>query len=168
MDAISARVLKDLIGSRSVAALGTLRDGAPYVSLVLYAPASDLSGFLIHISRLAHHTQNIRQDPRVSLMIVAAEQAGQDPQTLARVSIQGVAEEIPHASRACEHATATYLARFPQATTYLELGDFSFFWVRPQSIRLVAGFGRAFSLTAKQLRNIGLGSTRVRNEGAAH
>jgi len=154
MDAISAQVLKELIGSRAVAALGTLRDGAPYVSLVLYAPTGDLSGFLIHISRLAHHTQNIRQDPRVSLMIVAAEQAAQDPQTLARVSIQGAAEEIPQASRACEHATTTYLARFPQATRYLELGDFSFFAIRPQAIRFVAGFGRAFSVTPRQLTEI--------------
>jgi hypothetical protein len=158
MDANSAHVLKGLILSRSVAALGTLRDGAPYVSMVLYTPAADLSGFLIHISRLAHHTQNILGDPRVSLMIVAAEHDGQDPQTLPRVSIQGAAEEIPAASREFTQATEAYLARFPAATTYLELADFSFFSIRPQSIRLVAGFGRAFSVTPRQLKEIVLAS----------
>jgi putative heme iron utilization protein len=157
VDANSAHVLKDLILSRSVAALGTLRDGAPYVSMVLYAPAADLSGFLIHISRLAQHTQNILKDPRVGLMITAAEQDGQDPQTLARVSIQGVAEEVARESRASVRATQAYLARFPQASAYLELRDFSFFCLRPQSIRLVAGFARAFSVTPTQLKEIVLG-----------
>ena len=158
MDANSAQVLKSLILSRSVAALGTLRDGAPYVSMVLYAPATDLGGFLIHISRLAHHTQNILQDPRVSLMIVASEHDSQDPQTLARVSIQGAAEEIPRVSSEFTQATEAYLARFPAATTYLELADFSFFRIRPHSIRFVADFGRAFSVTPRQLRDIVGGS----------
>lgn len=157
MDAKSAQVLKSLVLSRSVAALGTLRDGAPYVSMVLCAPAADLSGFLIHISRLAHHTQNILKDPRVSLMIVASEQSGQDPQTLPRVSIQGVAEEVPGKSRQFEQATEAYLARFPEARTYLELGDFSFVSIRPQTIRFVAGFGRAFSVTPRQLKDIVIG-----------
>ncbi len=158
MDTNSAQILKALIRSRSVAALGTLREGAPYVSMVLCAPARDLSGFFVHISRLAYHTQDILADSRVSLMIVASEQEGQDPQTLPRVSIQGVAEEIPRAGGAFDEAADAYLARFPQAITYLELGDFAFFVVRPQSIRLVAGFGRAFSVTPRQLKDIVLGS----------
>ncbi|MFN8626563.1 MAG: pyridoxamine 5'-phosphate oxidase family protein [Candidatus Binatia bacterium] len=154
MDAQSAEALKELVLSRSVAALGTLRDGAPYVSLVLYAPARDLSGILIHISRLAYHTRNILMDPRISLMIAAAEHDVEDPQTLPRVSIQGVAEELPRTSAAADAAAAAYLARFPQATTYFELGDFSFFSLRPRSIRFVAGFGRAFSVTPRQLKEI--------------
>ena len=36
-----------------VAALGTLRDGAPFVSMVPVVPAPDGAGFLIHVSRLA-------------------------------------------------------------------------------------------------------------------
>ena len=159
MDAQSSQALSSLILSRSVGALGTLRDGAPYVSMVLCVPSRDLSGFLIHISRLAHHTQNMLTDPRVSLMIVASEQEHEDPQALPRVSIQGVAEEIPSASREFKQAAEAYLARIPQATTYLALGDFSFFRIVPHTIRFVAGFGRAFSVTPRQLKDIALGGT---------
>lgn len=154
MDAQSAQVLKNLVLSRSVAALGTLRDGAPYVSMVLYAPTADLSGLLIHISRLAHHTQNILKDPRVSLMIVSSEQPGQNPQTLARVSIQGAAEEVAGKSRELEQATEAYLTRFPQARTYLDLEDFAFFSIRSHAIRFVAGFGRAFSVTPRRFKDV--------------
>ena len=56
--------------TRRVAAPGTLRDGAPFVSLVPFVVVLDaMVSFYIHISRLAQHTQDILADPRVGLMI---------------------------------------------------------------------------------------------------
>lgn len=69
MDANSEQILIRLLREQRVAALGTLRDGDPLVSQVLFATAQDFSIFIMHISRLAQHTQDILNDPRVSLMI---------------------------------------------------------------------------------------------------
>jgi putative heme iron utilization protein len=68
MDAQIQQVLVRLIRDQRTAALGTVRNGAPEVSMVLFAASQDCPAFYLHISKLAHHTQNILHDARVSLM----------------------------------------------------------------------------------------------------
>lgn len=131
-----------------VAALGTLHKGAPFVSMVPVVRAPDGSGFLIHVSRLASHTQDLLADPRVSLMFMAPLE-GQDPLALPRLTLLGAAEPVPEEGR--DRAEEAYLARFPQAEATLGLGDFAFFRIRPASGRLVLGFGRALSLEPSQI-----------------
>ena len=96
MDKDSLHILTRLISSQRTAALGTLRSGAPEVTMVLYAPSPTFSEFWLHLSGLAHHTQNILADPRVSLMIVEPEDPERAPQTLARVTILGEASALVH------------------------------------------------------------------------
>lgn len=50
-------------------------------------------------------------------------------------------------------ARAHYLGRFPDSAQTFELGDFSLFALRPVSARLVAGFGRAYSLAGVALED---------------
>jgi putative heme iron utilization protein len=135
-----------------VAALGTLHQEAPFVSMVPLVPAQDGSGFLIHVSRLAQHTKDLMADGRVSLLLMQPLEEQQDPLALPRLTLQGEAEAISVGSSAHDSAAAAYLARFPQAEMTLGLGDFSFFRIRPASGRLVAGFGRALSLDASQIQ----------------
>jgi len=158
MDPNAEAVLQALL-KVPVAALGTLREGAPFVSMVPVAPAPDGSGFLIHVSRLAQHTRDLMADGRVSLMLMARLDANQDPLALPRLTLQGEAEALPEGSEAHASAAEAYLARFPQAEMTLGLGDFSFFLIRPQAGRLVSGFGRALSLDAPQLQ-MGLSAAR--------
>ena len=54
MTETAAAQLKQLLRERSVAALGTLHAGAPYVSMVPYAIAHDGSGLIIHVSALGN------------------------------------------------------------------------------------------------------------------
>jgi len=135
-----------------VAALGTLHEGAPFVSMVPVVLAPDGSGFLIHVSGLAQHTRDLVADARMSLLFTAPLTEDQDPLALPRVSLQGAAEAIAADSSEYEAAAEAYLARFPQAELTLGLGDFSFFRLRPATGRLVLGFGRALSLNATQIR----------------
>ena len=144
-------LLAALVRSRTVAALGTLHAGAPFVSMVPFAvlPAGD--AFVIHVSRLAAHTTDMLDDPRVSLLVTQAEGEGVPAQALARVTILGEAREMEKASaeeRACREV---YLARFPEAEPLTGFGDFSFFAIRPARARFVAGFARAMSVTAETL-----------------
>ncbi len=152
MDAKSRRTLANLIRSQRVASLGTLQDGSPLVSMVLYAAAPDFSSFLLHISRLALHTRNILADARVSLLIAEPDAGVEDPQTLARLSILGEAvEALPEAEEYAD-ARGLYLERFPQAGVSFQLGDFHLFRVRPGGGRFVAGFGRIFDVSLEDLK----------------
>ena len=151
MDPHAASALRTLLAG-PVAALGTLREGAPFVSMVPVAPAAGGSGLLIHVSGLAQHTRDMQADPRISLLFMAPLDEGQDPLALPRVTLQGRAEEIPRETPRHDEAAEAYLARFPQAEQTLGLGDFSFFLLRPASGRLVLGFGRALGLEAGEIQ----------------
>ena len=68
MDAQARQSLARLLRTQRIAALGTISDTAPLVSMVLYVADADFSAFYIHVSQLAQHTQALRQDRRVSLL----------------------------------------------------------------------------------------------------
>lgn len=146
--------LAQLVQKRSTAALGTLHEGAPYVSLVPYAIAADGSGFIIHVSTLAAHTKDMLADARVSLLIAKAEGGGKSPQALQRVSVQGVARRIASDAPELHGFRAAYLARFPEAEQMFGFADFSIFLIRPVAARFVAGFGEAHSLSAESMVQI--------------
>jgi heme iron utilization protein len=152
MDADSQHKLTKIIRNGRIASLGTLRQGAPFVSMVLYTPGADFGAFYIHISRLAHHTQDILQDPRVSLMIVENDTQEADAQTLARLSILGHAVEIMADSEEYNKVKDGYLEKYPQSAPLFDFKDFSIFRIQPESARYVAGFARAFNLSASQLK----------------
>jgi heme iron utilization protein len=141
------RELRQLLTSRSTAALGTLHDGAPYVSMVPFVLHPDPPVFIIHVSQLAAHTRDMLADPRVSLLIAEAEQASLSPQALPRVTILGTARQLSSASTEYAAAKAAYLSRFPDAASLFNLGDFSLFTITPTEVRWVAGFAQAPTLT---------------------
>ncbi|HEU0083514.1 MAG TPA: DUF2470 domain-containing protein [Bradyrhizobium sp.] len=124
-------------------ALATLMPGSgdPYCSLVNVASHPDGSPILL-ISRLALHTQNIREDSRVSLML--DERAEGDPLEGARIMLAGRAEEAADTEVAA--LRRRYLAAHPSAEAFVDFKDFSFFRIRPSGAHLVAGFGRIVDL----------------------
>jgi putative heme iron utilization protein len=138
--------LKDLVAGRKVAALGTLHEGAPYVSMVPFAILADGSAFLIHVSELSAHTQDMLDDPRVSLMVMQPENGETLPQELARVTVHGRAARIEDESEEYERGKARYLARFPDSEPMFGFGDFSLFAIRPEAVRWIGGFAGAQSL----------------------
>ena len=152
MDSDSAAPLARLIRLQRVAALGTLRQGAPLVSMVAYLPEADFSGFLLRVSGLAWHTQDMLQDARVSLVIAETDDGRADPQTLARITLRGEAAQRPGAGDDFERAKRAWLARFPESAVTFELADFSFWRIAPRDARYVAGLGRTYNLSAEALR----------------
>ncbi len=138
-----------LCGQRQ-AALGTLRDGVPFVSMVTYASEPGFDGFLLHLSRLAQHTGQLLADPRASLLIFEGDDGRVDLQTLARISLVGSA--APVAADDVPAARERYLARLPAAQMLFDFPDFLLFRFVPTEARYIGGFARAFTLTAEQLR----------------
>jgi len=144
--------LRALLRTARVAHLGTLRAGAPMVSMTLFLAERDFSAFRIHVSRLAWHTQDMESDPRVALSVAQTDDGRADPFTLARVTLRGAAERLPN--EGAQHAAwkREWLARYPESAINFELADFAFWAIRPGDARYVAGFGRVHNLSAQALR----------------
>ena len=138
--------LRSLISKERIAHLGTLRNGAPMVSMTLYLPEHDFSAFYVHVSRLAWHTQDMTHDARVALSIAETDDRRADPFTLMRVTIRGEAQRIDQGPK------NAWLARFPEQAINFELADFSFWRITPRDARFVAGFGRIHNLSAAELK----------------
>jgi putative heme iron utilization protein len=148
MDAETSRLLAGLLRGERLAHLATLRERAPMASMTLFLAAQDFSAFYVHVSRLAWHTQDMAQDPRVALSIAETDDGRADPFTLMRVTVRGEAQRI--AQR--EDLKLRWLERFPEQAINFELADFSFWKVAPRDARFVAGFGRIHNLSAAELR----------------
>ncbi len=150
MDPATRRELVELLRGRGIAALGTIYGGAPLVSMVLCAPAPDLSALFIHVSDLAQHTAALLGDRRVGLLIAEPDRPSRNPLSMARVSIQGVAKPLEPGSAAYEVARAAYVAAHPTAAHNFELGGFHLVRIKPTSARLVAGFGKIVDIDADE------------------
>lgn len=150
MDHDTSRLMRRLLARETVAALGTLHQGEPAVSMTPFVMRDD-GCFLIHVSALAAHSRDMRLHPRVALMVTDQPQAGIPAQGRPRISLRADATPLARGSPAAEAARALYLARFPEAAVTFELADFTLFALEPLSARLIAGFGRAHSLAGSAL-----------------
>ena len=151
MDADTATSLRQLLATQPVAALATLHRCEPAVSMVPFVLSPGGAQFIIHVSGLATHTADMQAHPRVSLLVMDEARADVSAQARARVSLQCEAQVLPREGAAYEQARTHYLARFPDSAVTFELGDFRVVLLRPVAARLVAGFGRAYSLVGEQL-----------------
>jgi len=128
-------------------ALATLdENGQPLTTLVTYA-VSEKSEPLFLLSQLARHTQNLKSDPRGSLLIAEAIDTGSDAdmQARARASLNGTIAPLTDPA-AIADARRRFLARHPAAETYVDFADFKFFVMKVADIHLVQGFGRIKNL----------------------
>jgi heme iron utilization protein len=148
MDADTRSALSRLVRKERIAHLATLRAGAPMASMTLYLPDETFSAFHVHVSRLAWHTQDMLQDPRVALSVAETDDGRADPFTLMRVSIRGHAEQLLQEDLPLK---TKWLSRFPEQAINFELADFSFWRITPRDARFVAGFGRIHNLSAADL-----------------
>src|SRR5262249_46834054 len=127
---------RELAKSKTFGALGTIaRDGGhPFAALVGFALVGSAPVFLL--SELAEHTQNLRADPRASLLVTDDDGQG-NPLARGRVTIVGRCAEV-----ARDEVAADYLTRHPSAAQYLALKDFGFWRLEVENVRYVGGFGK--------------------------
>lgn len=145
--------LRSLLQAQRVASLGTMtEDGAALVSMVPYAIQPQPGCLVIHVSELAAHTRNLQARPRVSMMVMQAEVAGEPVHALPRVTLDGSARLLQPGSQPWQDCRAAYLARFPDAQLMTQLPDFKFFAIEVQGARQVAGFGTARSIGEAEVR----------------
>ncbi len=151
MDPGELERLARLIRGQRWAGLGTVGGGSPLASMVAYAPEPGFGGFLMLLSRLSGHTRHLLETPRASLAIGEPDPGTGDPQTLIRVSVQGDVVPVPEGAPGYAQAMGVYQRRLPHSAPRFGFGDFLLFRLVPREARFVAGFGRAYTLTAEDL-----------------
>jgi putative heme iron utilization protein len=96
------------------------------------------------MSGLSAHTQNLRQDPRASILLA---QGGKgDPLAHPRLTVIGRLE-----TTAEPRARRRFLARHSKAKLYADFGDFAFWRMDVLGAHLNGGFARAIDLTPEQV-----------------
>ncbi|HEY3062378.1 MAG TPA: pyridoxamine 5'-phosphate oxidase family protein [Chloroflexota bacterium] len=142
-----AAAVRALLESQQHGVLATLsarHDGWPFASVTPYALTEDGQPILL-LSQLAEHTRNLLADPRASLFV---QEAGEDPQAVARVTLLGRVE----LADAVELRTR-YVSRHPQAMDYFAMADFGLYVLRTETARFVGGFGDMGWVEAAALGN---------------
>lgn len=147
--------LRNLLNTQRVAALGTLDEASQaFVSMVPFAIDASRGDLVIHVSGLAAHARNLERTPRVSVMVMQAETAGEPVHALQRVTLDGVASVVAVDSAPWAAARAAYLARFSEVEYMTQLGDFRFVAIAVNGARQVAGFGAARSIDSDELAQL--------------
>ena len=130
-------------------ALATLEPGTSWPLASRVSLAVDVDDIpLILISRLSTHYGALELDPRCSLLL--GEAGDGDPLRHPRITVVCLAKKVPSDQRAA--AKAQFLKRHPDAQMYADFTDFDFWRLGPQRASLNAGFGKAYTLTADDLK----------------
>jgi putative heme iron utilization protein len=127
-------------------------NGFPSVSRALVCVDTD-GVPLILTSALSAHTKSLEADPRCS--ILAGEPAKGDPLAHPRITVFCNAELVSKDTADHQRMRSLFLARHPKAALYIDFPDFSFRRLVPVSASLNGGFGRAYSLVARDLLTTG-------------
>ncbi len=90
------------------------------------------------ISTMAMHTHNIERDPRASLFVTQTDTKG-DPLDASRVTLMGEVSKVPELE--LSEARELYLARYPNASYWVDFDDFYFYRMEIKDIYFVGGFG---------------------------
>ncbi len=97
--------------------------------------ADDLGRPIFFISSMAMHTQNLRQDPRASLLITQPDVSG-DPLGAARLTLLGDATETSSAE-----VRELYLSRYENAKFWQDYTDFAYYRLEVSAVYFIGGFG---------------------------
>ncbi len=144
--------LARLVGSTRWLAMATRGSGGePLVSWVAWAPEADFSAFYLHLSRLARHTRNLLENGAISLALSEPDDGRADPQTLARLTLDGRVEALAPGEEGYEPARRCYLERLPEAEMLFQFSDFILFRFVPERGRYVEGFASSHRIDAGRL-----------------
>ena len=153
LDAEETGILVRLLARERWGCLATLdADGAPRAAMVAVVPEAGDGCLLLHLSTLSRHTRNLLERPAVSLALSEQYGGQPDPQTLARVAVQGEVREVPRDDAAFARLRAVYVAALPDAAQRFGFGDFRLVRLAATEARYIGGFARAFNVPTEALR----------------
>ena len=135
--------------------LSTVDDsGEPNAS---YAPASidENYNFYIYVSTMARHSANLKATGKASLMIIEDESTAATLLARKRLTLDVKASVINRKNKRWNSAFDLLRGKFQKKIDLLKtLIDFDLFLLKPNEGTLVYGFGKAFRVFGKRLKQI--------------
>lgn len=101
---------------------------------------------VIQTASIAQHSRNMRQDPKVSLIVF--ERGAADLQTAGRVTLIADASPLEAGD---EDSRERYFRYFPDARQFKDTHDFTFWRLVPRRVRYIGGFGVIHWFTPEDL-----------------
>src|SRR5215469_2885685 len=132
-----ARTLVYLGRIGSLSTLSRKQPGFPFGSVMPYS-LDEQGRPIFLISTMAMHTQNLRLDPRASLLVAQPDASG-DPLGASRVTLLGNVVAISEPE--VVEARKLYLARYESSRYWVDFEDFSFYHMHVVDVYYVGGFG---------------------------
>ena len=132
-----ARTLVHIARIGSLSTLSRKQPGFPFGSVMPYG-LDERGRPIFLVSTMAMHTQNLKADPRASLLVTQDDASG-DPLGASRVTLVGNVLPIPEVEVA--DARQLYLARYTNSKYWVDFEDFSFYRMDVVDIYYVGGFG---------------------------
>ncbi len=133
-----ARTLLYLERIGSLSTLSRKQPGFPFGSIMPYALDEEGRPIFL-ISSMAMHTQNLKGDPRASLLVSQPDPSG-DPLGASRVTVLGNVLPISDASDVAA-ARKLYLASYENSKYWVDFEDFAFYRMDVVDVYYVGGFG---------------------------
>ncbi|MCB1387185.1 MAG: HugZ family protein [Nitratireductor sp.] len=149
----AARALaRRLIEDARFAAIAVLEPetGMPLASRVAVAVERDGSPCLL-ISDLSGHSKALARDGRASLLFGEPGPKG-DPLTHPRITVIGRLGKLDRSDPGHAARRDFWLEKHPKARLYIDFGDFHFWRLEIERANLNGGFGKAYALSAADLR----------------
>ena len=132
-----ARTLLYLGRDGSLSTHSLKQPGFPFGSVMPYG-LDDQGRPIFLISTMAMHTQNLRADPRASLLVTQSDSGG-DVLGASRVTLMG--DALPIEAPEVAEARKLYLARYENSRYWVDFEDFSFQRMNVVDVYYVGGFG---------------------------
>jgi putative heme iron utilization protein len=140
-----------LAGSRSVLMATTSADGVPDASYAPFVRIDD-NAFYVNLSELSTHTGNLLATPRVSIMLLQAENDTKQLFARKRLSFDAEAEVVERDSTRWCQVMDLFADKFGDIVDLIRpLQDFKLFRITPRSAVYVRGFAQAYPIDASQL-----------------
>jgi len=142
-----ARVPEPALAERArtliyIGRLGTLsthsrkQPGFPFGSVMPYS-ADEQGRPVFFVSSMAMHTQNLKADPRASLLVMQT--SGDDPLGAGRVTLLGEVRPVDGAE--ASGVRELYLRGHENARYWADFSDFAFYRMQPADVYHIGGFG---------------------------
>jgi len=140
------REIKDLLSSQKLAVLGTQSaEGFAYASLIAFAATGDLQAIVLATPRATRKFANIRNNPRISLLIDNRSNQEEDFHDAKAVTVMGVAEEVA-TNGAAKELASLYLEKHPYLEDFLGSPTTAFIRVTVWRYYLVKRFQEVMEL----------------------
>ena len=154
MDERDRDLLNELLAHQRVLALAVLVEGKPYAGLLPFVVLPDFSAVLVHASGLARHSKGLLPGAPFGAVIHFPDRLDADPLQLPRVSLEGTVTVLERGTAEYQAGRELYVARFPHSAQTFALGDFRLYRLALANGRLIGGFGRARSVSARILADL--------------